>query len=139
MRLTDRQILDIIDEIGPATLTQIYDRIMEKYPDQDRKRDRIGAMLNSLIRYRFLDYTDKGIYRYYYAYGTHPDKFPTDTNRARVSGFLTAQAPQMYSAREIAETLNLSVNQVRRAIQDNGAIKRAGTASVRYYVEATQC
>lgn len=125
MRLTDNDILTVIEDLGTASATQIINQCMERWPDQDRTPSRIRAMIPSLVRFRFLGYVDVGGIRYYHIYGTTPNITAKATYRARVSEFLTAQAPRRYTSQEIADNLGMTRDQVARVLEDAGPkIKR---------------
>lgn len=125
MRLNDSHILTVIGDLGTASTSQIVKECMERWPDQDRSPGRLRAMIPSLVRYRFLEYLDVGGVRYYYLYGTTPNITAKGTYKARVSEFLTAQAPRAYTSQEIADNLGMTRAQVSRVLEDAGPrIKR---------------
>lgn len=143
MRLTDQHILTVMADLGPATLTQIVTECITRWPEQDRVPARIRPMMASLVRFKFVEFVDVGPLRYYYLEGTQPNIEFKRTYRARVSEFLTAQAPRAYTAQEIADNLGITRAQVARVLEDAGPqIKRISakpTHPMRYYLEVARC
>lgn len=117
MRLEHTDIVNVISDLGTATTADIIAVVKARWPDQDRDDNHIRRMLPGLIRYRFIDYVERWGKRYYFIYGTDPNP-AVDAGRvmARVTDFLTANAPQGYTSEQIADNIGTSANYARRIL-----------------------
>lgn len=142
-RIEDKHILDIITALGAPTAPQIIAQVNELYPDQDRGPAGISKMIYSLVRYRFIDYTDirrgSALERHYYIAGTQHQINPYIPCRVRIAEFLTARAPQEYTSKEIAQAIGTTPDSVTRYIKAVDGAKRTAGPIPRYYVEVGQC
>lgn len=123
MRLTDNEILKVISDLGTATSTQILREVKRRWPDQDKSDTRIRAMLPSLLKFRFIEYTTAYGKRYYYLEGTTPDPAPEDGYIiARISEFLTLNAPKEYTSRELADHIGGTPGYIRQVLTNTPGI-----------------
>ena len=115
---TDTDIKNIITELKLCSVKQITAQWLADHPGQERDTGRIKKIIYSLARYQIVEYIDRGQVRYYYLAGQVPDVLPPDTYKARVSEFLTAQAPQAYSAIDLAQITGATKKAVNRILKE---------------------
>lgn len=129
MRLTDKDILAVIRDLGTASAGQIVAEVTARYPDQDRDPRRVRAMLPSLIRYHFIEYIEQYGRRYYYIAGTSPENINDAPLRARVMDFLNASPGVEYSTHEIAERIGTTPDYAIRLLRSIPGIDRRRISS----------
>ena len=128
MRITDKEILDVIRDLGTASAGQIVAEIIARWPDQDRTPQRLKAMLPSLIKFRFIESIELYGRPYYYLAGTTPDT-PENTGllRARIVDFLTAHPGAEYSTHDIAVFIGSTPDYTIRLLRTTPGIDRRKT------------